>query len=51
MAEILIVILILSVTMAAMAFQIANRLHDRIEAIHPGFNYIMRELQKHRRRR
>lgn len=51
MPEILIAILFLSVAVAWWAFYRAHRLHHRIEAIHPGFNCIMREIQKHRRRR
>jgi hypothetical protein len=53
MAEILILalILILSIALAVYSFGHARRLHDRIETMHPGFNYVMRELQKHRWRR
>lgn len=50
MAEILILILIVSILMAALSFGKAVSLHLRIEALHPGFNLIMRELIKHRKK-
>ena len=51
MPEILIAIMIGSLWLAAWAFYRASKLHIHIEAIHPGFNAVMRHLQKDRRRR
>ena len=51
MLEILFALVLISSIVAVWAFYRAHRLHHRIEAIHPGFNCIMREIQKHRRRR
>jgi len=42
----LILILVISAVIAGLAYAKAHRLHLRIEALHPGFNALMRHFRR-----